>query len=118
MVRCILKSEKSKELKRKGNIKLSHAGTLTRLFFLFINTELKLSLFMEQSINNDCIVGNFKVKCNKATQGLTCFLCKQSLSVFLPTASILNVDFSWYLIYVEQGDLKNKPFYSCGWKRG
>ena len=82
MVRCILKSEKSKELKRKGNIKLSHAGTLTRLFFLFINFELKLSLFVEQSINNDCIVGNFKLNVIKLLKGLHVFFVNKACPFF------------------------------------
>ena len=42
-------------------------------------------------------------KCHQVVPSLgeTCF------SVFLPSAAILNVDFSSYLIYVKRGDLKN-----------
>lgn len=48
-----------------------------------------------------------KLNVIKLLKGLHVFFVKQSLSVFLPSAAILNVDFSWHLIYVKRGDLKN-----------
>lgn len=48
-----------------------------------------------------------KLNVIKLLKGLHVFFVKQCLSVFLPSAAILNVDFSWYLIYVKRGDLKN-----------
>lgn len=47
-----------------------------------------------------------KLNVIKLLKGLHVFFVKQSLSVFLPSAAIFNVDFSWYLIYVKRGDLK------------
>lgn len=108
MVRCIFKSEKSKELQRKGNLKLSHTGTLTWFFFLLINAELKLFFLLWRKVLT--MISSWEIlKLNviKLLKGLHVFFVKQSLSVFLPSAAILNVDFSWYLIYVKRGDLKN-----------
>ena len=89
MVRCILKSEKSKELQRKGNLKLSHTGTLTWFFFLLINAELKLFFLLWRKVLT--MIASWEIlKLNviKLLKGLHVFFVKQSLSIFLPSASL------------------------------